>query len=104
MGDARFAAWGWPAFWRMRLPGGLPHAYETARCLRLFSCRRLRIAGASAYVLALGKRAFYAQDQLPEDGAYDIACEVMVNNAQADDAHEGMRAFLEKRAPQWRNR
>ena len=63
-----------------------------------------RIASASAYVLALGKRAFYAQDQLPEDGAYDIACEVMVDNAQADDAHEGMRAFLEKRAPQWRNR
>jgi enoyl-CoA hydratase/carnithine racemase len=28
----------------------------------------------------------------------------MVDNAQADDAHEGMRAFLEKRAPQWRNR
>jgi enoyl-CoA hydratase/carnithine racemase len=63
-----------------------------------------RIASASAYVLALGKRAFYAQDQLPEDGAYDIAYEVMVDNAQADDAHEGMRAFLEKRAPQWRNR
>jgi enoyl-CoA hydratase/carnithine racemase len=63
-----------------------------------------RIASASAYVLALGKRAFYAQDQLPEDGAYEIACEVMIDNAQADDAHAGMRAFLEKRAPQWRNR
>jgi enoyl-CoA hydratase/carnithine racemase len=63
-----------------------------------------RIASASPYVLALGKRAFYAQDQLPEAGAYEIACEVMVDNAQSDDAHEGMRAFLEKRAPQWRNR
>jgi len=28
----------------------------------------------------------------------------MVDNAQAEDAHEGMRAFLDKRAPQWRNR
>ncbi len=55
-------------------------------------------------MLALGKRAFYAQDQLPEDAAYDIAAPVMVANAQADDANEGMRAFLEKRAPQWRNR
>jgi len=63
-----------------------------------------RIATASPYVLALGKRAFYAQDQLPEAAAYDIAGPVMVDNAQADDAHEGMRAFLEKRAPQWRNR
>jgi enoyl-CoA hydratase/carnithine racemase len=63
-----------------------------------------RIASASPYVLALGKRAFYAQDQLPEPAAYDIAGPVMVDNAQADDAHEGMLAFLEKRAPQWRNR
>ncbi len=63
-----------------------------------------RIAAASPYVLALGKRAFYAQDQLPEAAAYDIARPVMVDNAQADDAHEGMLAFLEKRAPQWRNR
>ncbi|MGZ4190804.1 MAG: enoyl-CoA hydratase-related protein, partial [Actinomycetota bacterium] len=63
-----------------------------------------RVAQASPYVLALGKRAFYAQDQQPEPAAYDIAAPVMVDNAQADDAHEGMRAFLEKRAPQWRNR
>jgi enoyl-CoA hydratase/carnithine racemase len=60
-----------------------------------------RIAQASGYVLALGKRAFYAQDQLPEDAAYAVACPVMVDNAKADDAHEGMRAFLEKRAPKW---
>jgi len=63
-----------------------------------------RIATASPFVLALGKRAFYAQDQLPEAQAYDIASPVMIDNAQADDAQEGMRAFLEKRAPQWRNR
>jgi enoyl-CoA hydratase/carnithine racemase len=61
----------------------------------------LRIAEASPYVLALGKRAFYGQDQLPEGAAYDVACPVMIDNAQADDAHEGMRAFLEKRAPRW---
>lgn len=63
-----------------------------------------RIATASPHVLALGKRAFYAQDQLPEPAAYEIAQPVMVDNAQADDAHEGMTAFLEKRAPEWRNR
>ena len=56
---------------------------------------------SSAEVLALGKRAFYAQDQLPEAAAYDIACPVMVDNAQRAAAQEGMRAFLEKRAPQW---
>jgi enoyl-CoA hydratase/carnithine racemase len=62
-----------------------------------------RIARSSAYVLALGKRAFYAQDALAEPAAYELACQVMVGNALADDAHEGMRAFLEKRAAVWRN-
>jgi enoyl-CoA hydratase/carnithine racemase len=63
-----------------------------------------QIAAASPYVLGLGKRTFYAQDQLPEDSAYDIAMPAMVENANADDALEGMRAFLEKRAPQWPSR
>ncbi len=61
-----------------------------------------KIVRSSAYVVGLGKRAFYAQDQLPEAAAYDVVCPVMVDNAQADDAYEGMRAFLEKRAPVWR--
>jgi enoyl-CoA hydratase/carnithine racemase len=60
-----------------------------------------RIASASASVVALGKRAFYAQEPLDEAGAYALTCGVMVDNAQADDAHEGMRAFLEKRTPNW---
>jgi enoyl-CoA hydratase/carnithine racemase len=63
-----------------------------------------RIAAASPAVIALGKRAFYAQDRLTEPAAYDIAAPAMVENVQIDDAQEGMRAFLEKRAPQWRRR
>jgi enoyl-CoA hydratase/carnithine racemase len=63
-----------------------------------------RLCEPSAFVLALGKRAFYAQDQLPEAAAYDVACPVMVDNAQAADAFEGMRAFLEKRAATWTNK
>ena len=60
-----------------------------------------RIASASASIVALGKHAFYAQEALDEAGAYALTCAVMVDNAQAADAHEGMRAFLEKRAPVW---
>jgi enoyl-CoA hydratase/carnithine racemase len=63
-----------------------------------------RIAAASAYVVALGKRAFYEQAGVDESQAYDVTCPVMVDNAAADDAEEGMRAFLEKRAPTWRNK
>jgi enoyl-CoA hydratase/carnithine racemase len=60
-----------------------------------------RIARSSPAVLALGKRAFYAQDQLREAAAYAVTEPVMVANAQTDDAREGMTAFLEKRAPEW---
>jgi enoyl-CoA hydratase/carnithine racemase len=60
-----------------------------------------RIIRASPYVIALGKRAFYAQEGCDERQAYGLACGVMVENAQAPDAAEGMRAFLEKRAPVW---
>ena len=60
-----------------------------------------RIARSSPTVLALGKRAFYEQEATSELAAYGLACAVMVDNAQMDDAHEGMNAFLEKRSPVW---
>jgi enoyl-CoA hydratase/carnithine racemase len=63
-----------------------------------------RIARSSPAVLALGKRAFYGQEALEERAAYGLACAVMVDNAQLDDAHEGMLAFLEKRKPEWPSR
>jgi len=63
-----------------------------------------RIARSSPEVVALGKRAFYAQEGTDERAAYALACAVMVDNAQLDDAHEGMRAFLEKRQPVWKTR
>jgi enoyl-CoA hydratase/carnithine racemase len=60
-----------------------------------------RIAEASPMVLALGKRAFYAQVGLDQAAAYDLATATMTKNAASDDAHEGIAAFLEKRPPTW---
>jgi enoyl-CoA hydratase/carnithine racemase len=60
-----------------------------------------QIAKASPAVVALGKRTFYAQDGVDEAAAYALTCAVMADNAQMDDAQEGMRAFLEKRTPRW---
>lgn len=62
----------------------------------------LRIAQASPWVLRLGKGAFYDQLELPEQQAYAHARQVMALNALAEDAQEGITAFLEKRPPQWR--
>jgi enoyl-CoA hydratase/carnithine racemase len=60
-----------------------------------------QIAGASASVLALGKRTFYEQDALREADAYAITAPVMAENAQTGVAREGMQAFLDKRSPEW---
>ncbi len=62
------------------------------------------IAEASPMVLALGKRTFYEQVGLPQPDAYELASKVMTENAATDDAHEGISAFLEKRAPTWKGR
>ncbi len=60
-----------------------------------------RIAAASPYVVALGKRAFYRQIAMPLDEAAGAMSAVMCGNAGEPDAQEGMRAFLEKRPPRW---
>jgi enoyl-CoA hydratase/carnithine racemase len=60
------------------------------------------IARSSPSTVATGKRAFYAQVDRPEHEAYGHCQLVMVENALAGDAQEGMSAFLQKRAPTWR--
>ena len=60
-----------------------------------------QIALASAHTLALGKAAFYQQIEMDRPAAYQFASQVMVANLLADDAKEGISAFLEKRPPVW---
>jgi enoyl-CoA hydratase/carnithine racemase len=61
-----------------------------------------QIAAASPLTVAIGKRAYYEQIDLDLGGAYECSQETMSRNATADDAQEGMCAFLEKRSPVWR--
>ncbi len=60
-----------------------------------------KIAAASSLVVAIGKQAFYTQIDLDQPKAYAYAKEVMSMNALANDAQEGIGAFLGKRAPCW---
>jgi enoyl-CoA hydratase/carnithine racemase len=60
------------------------------------------IARSSPLTVGIGKEAFYSQIELDEHRAYDLTKAIMAMNAHADDAQEGMCAFLEKRAPEWR--
>ncbi len=63
-----------------------------------------RIAEASPLTLSLGKSAFYTQVNLADSQAYDYAKQAIVNNLFAEDAQEGLSAFLEKRKPAWKGR
>ena len=60
-----------------------------------------RIAEASPLTMSVGKQAFYTQIDLDQPKAYAYAKEIMSMNAMAEDAQEGMGAFLEKREPSW---
>lgn len=62
-----------------------------------------KILAFSPRVVALGKKAFYRQIELPQHEAYELTKEVMSRNAESADAHEGITAFLEKRKPHWPN-
>ncbi len=62
------------------------------------------VAASSPFVAGLGKQAFYAQIDLDQDHAYTFAKEVMTRNALAEDAREGIDAFLKKRPPCWKGR
>jgi enoyl-CoA hydratase/carnithine racemase len=61
-----------------------------------------KIERSSPLTVGIGKEAFYRQVDLDEHGAYELTRRVMSSNAAARDAQEGMSAFLDKRAPEWR--
>ncbi len=62
------------------------------------------IAQKSGHTLKIGKGAFYKQLEMPLADAYDYTAKVMAENLQADDAREGICAFLDKRKPEWTDR
>lgn len=63
-----------------------------------------KIVSKSSLTIAIGKEAFYRQLESGVEDAYAYASEVMVGNMMAEDAEEGMGAFIEKRTPVWRGR
>jgi enoyl-CoA hydratase/carnithine racemase len=78
----------------------VPHGELEAATLELAR----HIAARSAHTVRLGKRAFHQQRGLPLAEAYEHAAAVMTENLLAEDAAEGIGAFLAKRAPVWRDR
>ncbi len=63
-----------------------------------------KITAKSAATVKLGKEAFYRQIELTLPEAYRFTGQVMVDNMMMRDAEEGISAFVEKRAPAWKDR
>jgi enoyl-CoA hydratase/carnithine racemase len=63
-----------------------------------------QIAEASRLVLAIGKQGFYAQVDQPDEKALQFAKHTIALNLQAEDAQAGIRAFIDKKKPVWKNR
>jgi enoyl-CoA hydratase/carnithine racemase len=59
------------------------------------------IAAKLGPAVAIGKRAFYEQADLPLAEAYRHAGAVMAENMLLEDTAEGIAAFLDKRKPHW---
>jgi enoyl-CoA hydratase/carnithine racemase len=62
------------------------------------------IAAKSAFTVALGKQSFYRQLDMDLANAYEYASELVVRNMLAEDAAEGIAAFVGKRPAQWKDR
>jgi len=60
------------------------------------------LAGKLSSAVRIGKAAFYEQMQMPVAQAYAYTGGVMVENMLDDDTDEGIRAFIDKRPPDWK--
>ena len=61
------------------------------------------IASKSPFVVQSGKKTFYDQLDMNLSEAYEYSSDRMINNLLAEDAKEGINAFLTKRDPKWKS-
>lgn len=63
-----------------------------------------RVVSHSRLAVGIGKEGFRRQLDMPVERAYEYASALMVRNMLAEDAAEGIGAFLARRPPVWRHR
>ncbi len=63
-----------------------------------------KLAAKSPLLMKLGKDAMFRQQDMPLADALDYLRSQLALAFATDDIQEGVRAFVEKREPQWKNR
>lgn len=63
-----------------------------------------KMASKSPAILRLGRRAFYTSREMEYTKALEYLASMLAVNTMAEDVAEGIAAFLEKRAAQWKGR
>jgi enoyl-CoA hydratase/carnithine racemase len=64
----------------------------------------IKLAGKSPVLMKLGKDAIFRQQDMALADAFDYLRGQLMIAFSTEDLHEGVRAFFEKRPPQWRGR
>jgi enoyl-CoA hydratase len=64
----------------------------------------LKLAGKSPALMKLGKDAMFRQQDMAYDDAIDFLRSQLTIAFSTEDIQEGVRAFFEKREPEWRGR
>jgi enoyl-CoA hydratase/carnithine racemase len=62
------------------------------------------LAAKSPLVMRLGRDSFYRALEMRSDDALDYLQSMLTVTSLSEDTEEGVRAFVEKRAPEWRGR
>jgi enoyl-CoA hydratase/carnithine racemase len=62
------------------------------------------LASKSPLVAALGKRSFYRAEDMEFDASLDYLAGMLTVCLESEDTLEGVTAFMEKRAPEWKGR
>ena len=62
------------------------------------------LTSKSGLIAALGKRSFYRAEDMSHSEALEYLAGMLTVCLESEDTIEGVTAFLEKRAPEWKNR